>query len=734
MLVRACPPSVNRPIRTPSVDLVFGSDSQLRAGDDRRASREPLSEPIAQEQSPPWPTGEMSEPMKIHRAERRPRPALGRWSLLVLCALGLSLAVPSLAQATNIVVDTTAATSPGHCTLSDAIEAASSDLPSGACPAGSASATDVIEFALPAESVIESQGIGPRFPTIEGDTRIVGPGPGRLTIDGEARTGLFEVADGEVTLSGLRLTRAFSEGDGLGTAITNLPSGELTLENVMVDRCHDFAEASETAGAIDNEGSMTIADSSVLYDGNSVEASEPVVTVDGAIVNRGQMRIERSTIAGSKTSASGPEYVSASGGGIDNDNELVVSQSLIAENYVQSAGGSNENWALGGGIVAAPWARTEVIDSTVVGNHVEAGGTAPHPGGGGLVIAGSSYTVRGSTIASNYGSEGANLDERTPGGTFVSSLVADPHEGPNCLGTFDSLGFNLESEDTCGFAQATDQVDTDPLLAPALADNGGPTMTLALLPGSPALDRGDSGGEVEDQRGLPRPVDLAGVAAPPGGDGSDVGAYELQVPSAIITAGPAEGATLHERTVSFSFAAEGSAVGFECSLDGATPAPCSSPATFSGLSDGSHRFAVVADAPSGYHGATATTRAFAVEAAGPASPASAAAAPGPIVKVTAPPTAKILGLPGRTYARRLRIRLGSDQPGSTFTCKLDHRKWTPCRSPHSTGTLSVGRHAFAVRATNPAGQTGATVHKAFTVRSRPAVKRHRQEHRPRVIG
>jgi hypothetical protein len=162
----------------------------------------------------------------------------------------------------------------------------------------------------------------------------------------------------------------------------------------------------------------------------------------------------------------------------------------------------------------------------------------------------------------------------------------------------------------------------------------------------------------------------------------------------------------------------------ECSLDDATPTPCSSPATLGGLSDGPHRFAVVADAAGGYHSATATTRVFAVEVAGTASSsASSAAAPGPIVKVAAPPTAKILGLPGRTYARRLRIRLGADQPRSTFTCRLDRGKWTRCRSPHPTGTLSIGRHTFAVRATNPGGLTGAVVRKAFTVRRHGTARR-----------
>jgi Bacterial Ig-like domain len=61
------------------------------------------------------------------------------------------------------------------------------------------------------------------------------------------------------------------------------------------------------------------------------------------------------------------------------------------------------------------------------------------------------------------------------------------------------------------------------------ADNGGPTLTHALLEGSPAIDKGNSFGESTDQRGLPRPSDFVGITN--AADGSDIGAFELQAPS-----------------------------------------------------------------------------------------------------------------------------------------------------------------------------------------------------------
>ena len=74
-------------------------------------------------------------------------------------------------------------------------------------------------------------------------------------------------------------------------------------------------------------------------------------------------------------------------------------------------------------------------------------------------------------------------------------------------------------------ATVGNQLNVDPLLGP-LQDNGGPTKTHALLPGSPAMDKGYSSGSVTDQRGFTRPVGIANVK---GGDGSDIGAFEVQV-------------------------------------------------------------------------------------------------------------------------------------------------------------------------------------------------------------
>jgi hypothetical protein len=79
---------------------------------------------------------------------------------------------------------------------------------------------------------------------------------------------------------------------------------------------------------------------------------------------------------------------------------------------------------------------------------------------------------------------------------------------------------------SCQLGVPTDQLGVNPMLGPLQA-NGGPTATRALLPGSPAIDKGNSVGEGSDQRAFTRPIDFPGLADAAGGDGSDIGAFEL---------------------------------------------------------------------------------------------------------------------------------------------------------------------------------------------------------------
>jgi CSLREA domain-containing protein len=107
---------------------------------------------------------------------------------------------------------------------------------------------------------------------------------------------------------------------------------------------------------------------------------------------------------------------------------------------------------------------------------------------------------------------------------------------PNLLGPFTSLGYNVVGEfgTIMGNPQITattgDQFDVSDasVMLGALTNNGGPTPTHALGAGSIAIDKGHSSGSTTDQRGEPRPCDQPAIANATGGDGADVGAFEVQ--------------------------------------------------------------------------------------------------------------------------------------------------------------------------------------------------------------
>jgi hypothetical protein len=99
----------------------------------------------------------------------------------------------------------------------------------------------------------------------------------------------------------------------------------------------------------------------------------------------------------------------------------------------------------------------------------------------------------------------------------ISTLMAS-NTPLNFMGTNLNARFSLSSDASCGFTGEGCTNNTDPKLGP-LADNGGPTLTMALLPGSPAIDAGyPLHAPATDQRGVVRPQ----------GPGVDIGAFEYQ--------------------------------------------------------------------------------------------------------------------------------------------------------------------------------------------------------------
>jgi len=326
------------------------------------------------------------------------------------------------------------------------------------------------------------------------DLTIAGPGAGVITVSGNNASRVFRIAaSSAVAISGLTIANGLVSGSTvLGGGIDN--DGMLTLADCTLSSNSVNANQIITAGfggGIANAGTLIVTNcalsGNVVSGGNIVRGG----VWGGAIYNRGTLMITDSTLSGNSASGSG-FYGSAAGGGIGNAGTLIVTDSTLSGNSAIGTG-------LGGtGGAISNSGMLTVLSSTLSENH------ANTSGGG---ISGGQVSVSNTIVAGNTG------------------LSA-----PDISGALDSQGHNLIGDGTGGSGyDPTDLVGTsecpiDPLLGP-LEDNGGPTQTMALLPGSPALDAGDPDqiGSI-DQRGVVRSGDI------------NIGAYQASATAFLISA------------------------------------------------------------------------------------------------------------------------------------------------------------------------------------------------------
>jgi hypothetical protein len=253
---------------------------------------------------------------------------------------------------------------------------------------------------------------------------------------------------------------------------------------------------------------------------------------------------------GSGSGLAGSGGVSQGGGLYLSGAMLTVADSTIADNAIQGGegvdggvGGSGQ----GGGFYISGTQTTLTVSNATIASNTARGGDGVRGGaggaaqGGGLWVgAGASTQVTFSTIAINQAA-GGSADPgyngiATGGGVFnvqgmlqtrdtllAGNMVNGPgtNSGPDLAGDLGSLGHNLigNSQGGSGY-DGTDLLDVDPRLGP-LQDNGGPADTMALLPGSPAIDAGDNtGAPMWDQRGPGFRRIVNGTI--------DIGAFEVQ--------------------------------------------------------------------------------------------------------------------------------------------------------------------------------------------------------------
>ena len=331
--------------------------------------------------------------------------------------------------------------------------------------------------------------------------------------------------------------RADSTGGGLYAYGT-------TTTRWTIQRSEIYSNTAASGGAIGNFVPLALSDSHLhdnraSFDGGAMKAFAPYTilrtTLDansagrfgGAIFNSQTAgtfpefaHIEQSTLSGNFAKFGGAIYHD---GFIVPGSLLVLLNSTVSGNAV--TGGDITTTPLlrgGGGGIFIYGGQTLLLNATVVGNHVNfAGG----PGGGLFIMASANFKARSSLIANNWHN-----------GTILQGPIADDGytNVTNGDGTTGELAFDLIRTTTNFFItgpQGGNIVGQDPLLGP-LQNNGGPTQTHALLPGSPAIDTGAPAGCTKDVAAVtPLTIDQRGAPRPyPAGGRCDIGAFELRPP------------------------------------------------------------------------------------------------------------------------------------------------------------------------------------------------------------
>ncbi len=383
------------------------------------------------------------------------------------------------------------------------------------------------------------------FLEITAGLAIQGAGPGETTI---------EQTDGRDPVIVIPYNTGFSKIEIDGVKITGgVAAGEDDGE---------FFGWEKGGGALRILGSGTAASSVTLTNddltGNLAHAEE---AMGGAIFNKRTLNVIDSTISHNIAHAENPgnQFGEALGGGIFNTGHLLIADSTIADNTVEAGGFKSE--AVGGGVDSGVEdftneATAAIANTTITGNIASAGTTVnpPRVYGGGVAIDGGALnhvTLYNNTASPvNAGqSWGGNLYEpQNGGGAWINnSIVADgsASEGHNCLftsgGSYPEDNRNDLEEDPsgeCGFSvDYGSLVGISPGLTP-LADNGGPTETLAPVPGSPVIDTGAGceGSIGESSSGgwstatAPLDVDQRGI---PRNGHCDIGAFQTEPPFAV---------------------------------------------------------------------------------------------------------------------------------------------------------------------------------------------------------
>jgi hypothetical protein len=423
-----------------------------------------------------------------------------------------------------------------------------------------------------------------QLPAVVHNVTITGPGASNLTIDAHQASGIFQIDPGvSAALSGLTVANGYTSGSGGG--IDNEAAALVLADCVLRGNSGQFA-----GGVLNNSGKVTLNDCTLVRNSAYFDAGGAVYNNFGTVIFTDCLLDHNSAAfygGGVYNEFGTANFLGCTltgntafqGGGLNSSGTASLTDCVLTDNSVAQFGGAvysfgkvvlesctlSGNTAFsGGGLDNDAGGMASLNGCTLSGNTVQYGGAGmSNNGTAGLTnctISGN--TANGFDTAAGIDTSSVNADVNTklvnctvanntnlnasgPGGVFagrygtgqatvtlLNSIVANnsgaqfstsgASVGP---GTFTSLGYNLSSDASGNLVQTGDLQNTNPLLAP-LGYYGGPTQTMALLPGSPAIDAGTTNtAPPTDQRGLGR------VGA------VDIGAFESQGFTLTIVAG-----------------------------------------------------------------------------------------------------------------------------------------------------------------------------------------------------
>ncbi|MGI0485865.1 beta strand repeat-containing protein [Pantanalinema rosaneae CENA516] len=369
---------------------------------------------------------------------------------------------------------------------------------------------------------------------------IQGLGAEQLTISGNNTSRVFKVDDGisstqlQVAIEGLTIADGRAM-DGFSTTVSgaNQGAGIYNRERLTVSHSTLSGNSAYFGSGIYNNGDLTVT--------NSILSANSAYYEGGGISNYGTLAVHNSTLSDNSANFAG--------GGISNYyGTLTMTNSTL---------NSNSTNYEGGGIYNSSGTLT-ITNSTLSGNSAATGGGISNSAG--------TLTVSSSTLSGNSAATGGgiyNYATLRVGNSIISgNVAAETSAELGNSGNFISNGYNLvgQNGNTGGFVTTTTDIvlqgGIETAIAP-LANNGGSTLTHALVAGSPALNAGNNAliatGITTDQRGSGFSRILNGRV--------DIGAFEsslqplpqLTISDVILTEGN-NGSTIATFTVNLNAA------------------------------------------------------------------------------------------------------------------------------------------------------------------------------------